>query len=503
MSYELNKSKFIAYLRDVKLIYNTMIGAHISHARVAVQKLKIHVTYTTFEVLTRTATFPDKIPSSSSSLFDQQSTDTSSSGNSHRFTSLRQLSNNFAQFNNLRGPLRSRKTVTRKDAAVINEWRFLKLKEHKEGNVEVENVAFDRYMQNVSLLEEVLTVDSTPEGSTNNGPPRSENVTKRVQDIVNQGLRKLQKIELGNGDNDSSKQVELVECKKRENLGGLRGFRSPSIKAAVSPVGAQENKNSTQTQMEMRSSIGSDTKFRKVLESATSDRTEFASSNEGSSVSEKIPNGETVAEAEDDRNTKQFKPNEGSGSENDSVKTGMRMRNKQRLTRSLLSPQRTTFIVQREKISERRSVNGKALMLDEIINYVQSLQQEVEFLSMKLASVNPRLEFNMDSLLSKDVFQPNGSFPHQTYPLDSSASAFFGQQTQEFPPVHTDLSNGDHTSTTLCQNNGMQLPPVDEFGQGLPQFPTLCDDDLQSIVQMGFGQEPKPQYRISIISHEN
>ncbi|XP_028075706.1 transcription factor bHLH62-like [Camellia sinensis] len=92
-----------------------------------------------------------------------------------------------------------------------------------------------------------------------------------------------------------------------------------------------------------------------------------------------------------------------------------------------------------------------------------------EFLSMKLASVNPRLEFNMDSLLSKDVFQPNGSFPHQTYPLDSSASAFFGQQTQEFPPVHTNLSNGDHTSTTLCQNNGMQLPPVDEFGQGLPQ----------------------------------
>ncbi|KAL7171960.1 hypothetical protein ACSBR2_031619 [Camellia fascicularis] len=125
---------------------------------------------------------------------------------------------------------------------------------------------------------------------------------------------------------------------------------SPSIKAAASPMGAQENKNSTQTQMEMRSSIGSDTKFRRVLESTTSDRTEFTSSNEGSSVSEKIPNGETVlknpissnsrkrkeglrgksnsvnatmvAEAEDNPNTKRFKPNEGSGSENDSVKTG-------------------------------------------------------------------------------------------------------------------------------------------------------------------------------------
>ncbi|GMP48631.1 hypothetical protein CsSME_00015916 [Camellia sinensis var. sinensis] len=93
---------------------------------------------------------------------------------------------------------------------------------------------------------------------------------------------------------------------------------------------------------------------------------------------------------------------------------------------------------------------------------------------MKLASVNPRWEFNMDSLLSKDVFQPNGSFPQQTYPLDSSASAFFGQQTQEFPLVHTNLSSGNHTSSKLCQNIGMQLPPVDEFGQGLPQVFKCC-----------------------------
>ncbi|KAG0453711.1 hypothetical protein HPP92_025015 [Vanilla planifolia] len=58
--------------------------------------------------------------------------------------------------------------------------------------------------------------------------------------------------------------------------------------------------------------------------------------------------------------------------------------------------------VRREKISERMKmlqglvpgcdkVVGKALMLDEIINYVQSLQNQVEFLSMKLACVNPML----------------------------------------------------------------------------------------------------------------
>ncbi|KAE9601363.1 putative transcription factor bHLH family [Lupinus albus] len=56
--------------------------------------------------------------------------------------------------------------------------------------------------------------------------------------------------------------------------------------------------------------------------------------------------------------------------------------------------------VRREKISEKMNmlqklvpgcdnVTGKALVLDEIINYVQSLQNQVEFLSLKLASVNP------------------------------------------------------------------------------------------------------------------
>ncbi|GMJ04891.1 CYTOKININ-RESPONSIVE GROWTH REGULATOR [Hibiscus trionum] len=64
--------------------------------------------------------------------------------------------------------------------------------------------------------------------------------------------------------------------------------------------------------------------------------------------------------------------------------------------------------VRREKISERMKtlqrlvpgcdkVTGKALMLDEIINYVQSLQDQVEFLSMKLASFNPMFyDFGVD-----------------------------------------------------------------------------------------------------------
>ncbi|XP_010243164.1 PREDICTED: transcription factor bHLH62-like [Nelumbo nucifera] len=163
--------------------------------------------------------------------------------------------------------------------------------------------------------------------------------------------------------------------------------------------------------------------------------------------------------------------------------------------------------VRREKISERmkflqdlvpgcNKVTGKATMLDEIINYVQSLQRQVEFLSMKLATVNPRMDFNMESLLSKDILQSRASLPHTVYPLDSSASTFpFGQHTRQGLPLQSGISNVTDThcsanplDAALRQNIGMQLPPVNGFGESAPQISTFWEDDLQSVVQMGFGQ---------------
>ncbi|KAI3454596.1 hypothetical protein Pfo_011259 [Paulownia fortunei] len=71
----------------------------------------------------------------------------------------------------------------------------------------------------------------------------------------------------------------------------------------------------------------------------------------------------------------------------------------------------------REKISERmkilqdlvpgcNKVIGKALVLDEIINYIQSLQHQVEFLSMKLEAVNSRLNPTIEEFPSKDLAAP-------------------------------------------------------------------------------------------------
>ncbi|XP_057982458.1 transcription factor bHLH48-like [Malania oleifera] len=67
----------------------------------------------------------------------------------------------------------------------------------------------------------------------------------------------------------------------------------------------------------------------------------------------------------------------------------------------------------REKINARmkllqelvpgcNKISGTAMVLDEIINHVQSLQRQVEFLSMRLATVNPRIDFNPNSLLAAE-----------------------------------------------------------------------------------------------------
>ncbi|KAF5747715.1 transcription factor bHLH48 isoform X2 [Tripterygium wilfordii] len=83
----------------------------------------------------------------------------------------------------------------------------------------------------------------------------------------------------------------------------------------------------------------------------------------------------------------------------------------------------------REKINARmkllqelvpgcNKISGTALVLDEIINHVQSLQHQVEFLSMKLAAVNPRIDFNLDSILTAESGSVmDNNFPNMVMPL--------------------------------------------------------------------------------------
>ncbi|KAG4391967.1 hypothetical protein GLYMA_04G048000v4 [Glycine max] len=111
--------------------------------------------------------------------------------------------------------------------------------------------------------------------------------------------------------------------------------------------------------------------------------------------------------------------------------------------------------VRREKISERMRLlqelvpgcdkkTGKAVMLDEIINYVQSLQQQVEFLSMKLATVNPQLNFNVEQICSKDVSSHIGHGPIGGY----GASISMPNPSTQFPPMPQSVLNQSFYETS-------------------------------------------------------
>ncbi|XP_040990481.1 transcription factor bHLH137-like [Juglans microcarpa x Juglans regia] len=114
--------------------------------------------------------------------------------------------------------------------------------------------------------------------------------------------------------------------------------------------------------------------------------------------------------------------------------------------------------VRREKISERMKilqglvpgcdkVTGKAPMLDEIINYVQSLQNQVEFLSMMLASVNPMsYDFGLMDL---------ERLTRMASPLSPAAATHCSTD-----PMSTEPTGFAHTTTTTAITTANNYYPI-------------------------------------------
>ncbi|TYH91409.1 hypothetical protein ES332_A13G113700v1 [Gossypium tomentosum] len=153
--------------------------------------------------------------------------------------------------------------------------------------------------------------------------------------------------------------------------------------------------------------------------------------------------------------------------------------------------------VRREKISERmkflqdlvpgcNKVTGKAVMLDEIINYVQSLQRQVEFLSMKLATVNPRVDCNIEGLLAKDIIQSRA---------DPSTLGFSPDLSVGYPPLHPSQpglcpggfpvmgNNADIIRRTLSSH----FTPMTGGFKEPNQLSNAWEDELHNVVQMNYG----------------
>ncbi|KAF8079741.1 hypothetical protein N665_1003s0003 [Sinapis alba] len=149
--------------------------------------------------------------------------------------------------------------------------------------------------------------------------------------------------------------------------------------------------------------------------------------------------------------------------------------------------------VRREKISERmkflqdlvpgcNKVTGKAVMLDEIINYVQSLQRQVEFLSMKLATVNPQMDFNLEGLLAKDVreLQLRGG--------SSSATPFPQNMSMVYPPLPHEFMQ-----QTLSSMRNTISSPLSPMNSGYKRQETNgWEGDLQNVIHINYGAGDVP-----------
>lgn len=106
----------------------------------------------------------------------------------------------------------------------------------------MENEAFDRYMENVDLLEEVLSVkfmednalESNPKSTGNSeimipglklhirsNPTRSDSMRKRIQQIVDEGLKKLQNCALEGHKEEPNKASKRPRILRTEWLSAI------------------------------------------------------------------------------------------------------------------------------------------------------------------------------------------------------------------------------------------------------------------------------------------
>ncbi|KAI7751956.1 hypothetical protein M8C21_008278 [Ambrosia artemisiifolia] len=136
--------------------------------------------------------------------------------------------------------------------------------------------------------------------------------------------------------------------------------------------------------------------------------------------------------------------------------------------------------VRREKISERmkflqdlvpgcNKVTGKAVMLDEIINYVQSLQRQVE------------------------MFRPQVVVPNNVDPFDTSVHSFPYAFHSQINSMILDRPENQFSMNPLVaamhRNSTVKPSHIDGFGEAS----TLWENDLQSVVKMALGGQDQPQ----------
>ncbi|ONK71807.1 uncharacterized protein A4U43_C04F12600 [Asparagus officinalis] len=174
-------------------------------------------------------------PPTTTPLPEQPSTDGPSTGASWRLSSLRKLSATFAS------TMRVKKPLTRKDAVNINKWRFSKLKEHVEGNVEAENEAFDRYTWNVRLLEETFSTEGIiSDGQSTLEPTSSDKFQKLVASLKVKLMERPYELDAGK------------EHKRRKKEGEWRAERTAAFSDLIDKLSKARSEDDLKPCLEMK-----------------------------------------------------------------------------------------------------------------------------------------------------------------------------------------------------------------------------------------------------------
>ncbi|XP_020093227.1 uncharacterized protein LOC109713514 [Ananas comosus] len=214
-------------------------------------------------VLKQSSILPDKPPPSRSPSIEQPSIDIPSTGSAWRLNALKQLPHNFLN------ALRAKKPLNKKDVANINKWKFAKLREYIEGNIEAENEAFERYLQNVALLEEIFVIpdelkeenraaaESTSEDKMQrlvseikiklkSNSDKEESFRERIRNILDQKLEKLREKERSN--EEGALSDDLASIKKR-------GERTAALNDLIDKMNRARGEEDLISCLEMRSQL--------------------------------------------------------------------------------------------------------------------------------------------------------------------------------------------------------------------------------------------------------
>uniref|UniRef100_A0A0D9X417 Uncharacterized protein n=1 Tax=Leersia perrieri TaxID=77586 RepID=A0A0D9X417_9ORYZ len=159
-------------------------------------------------VLKQNNTLPDKPPPSTAPLSEQPSTNSPITGAASRLASMQRLPHHFLN------ALRTKKSLVKKDIVGINKWRFEKLKEHLQEDIDAENEAYERYTQNVGLLEETFGVTEDADVEPEDEPTSSE---ERMETLVSEAKVRL-KSDSANADGFKDRIATILDQKIKELL---------------------------------------------------------------------------------------------------------------------------------------------------------------------------------------------------------------------------------------------------------------------------------------------